>query len=129
MPVSVDHRGKMTYTQSEATRGLQGRHFRRREPVGDASDVVVVGGVVDVGNADVGPIAELCVSSANFGELIDGEAVATIDTDTFAAEYTEMNGADIALLHAEQLAASIEGTKAAEDAAARDEIPTWRLYR
>lgn len=129
MPVSVDHRGKMTYTQSEATRGLQGRHFRRRHPQDDPGDVVVVGGAIDVGNSDVGPIAELCISSANFGELIDGEAVATIDLDTFAAEYAEMNGADIALLHAEQIAASIEGTQAAEEAAARDEIPTWRRYR
>jgi hypothetical protein len=129
MPVSVDHKGRMTITTHEATRGLQGRSFRRRDPQGDPGDVVTVGGAIDVGNADVGPIAELCISSVNFGELIDGEAVATIDVDTFAAEYTELSDADLAVLRADAVAASIEDTKKAEAAAAKGDIPTWRLYR
>lgn len=129
MPVSVDHKGRMTVTTHEATRGLQGRTFRRREPQGDPGDVVVVGGAVDVGNVDVGPVLELCISSVNFGELIDGEAVATIDKDTFAREYTEMDDAGLALIRAEQVTASIQDTQAAVEAAKNDEIPTWRLYK
>lgn len=129
MAVKVDDRGRVTVENGPEVRGLQGRTFRRREPHGDAADVVVVGGAIDVGNADVGPIPELCISSATFGELIDGEAVTTIDLDVFARDYSEMDGAAIALIRAEQVAASIEDTKSAEAAAVAGEVATWRLYR
>ena len=130
MPVAVDHKGKLTITTDPATRGLQGRTFRRRKPLGDGADVIVVNGAIDVGNADVGSVAELVVSSANFGELVDGEdAVTTIGLDEFADIYVELATAEVASIRADQAIASAEDTKKAVADAKADRIPTWRRYR
>lgn len=113
MPVSVDLRGGLTVTPSIETQGLAGRTFRRREPNGDAGDLVVCVGVTDVGG-EAGPLAELVITSATFGAVPDGWDAPTITYDTaqFAAAYTETNAAERAAGALAAVAASKVATKA-----------------
>ena len=108
---------------------IVGRMFRRREPQGDPGDVVQIVGAVNVGNADVGPIVEVCIASASFGAVPtsppwqpgDG-ATTSCDGDAFAAMYTEFTDAERAVLAVEQAAEADEATAAS----AERESP-WRL--
>lgn len=98
---------------------LVGRMFRRRKPKGDAGDVVVLTGAVDVGNRDVGPIVEVCIASATFGAVPtsppwqpgDG-ATTSCDGEAFAAMYTAFTDAERAVLAVEQAAEAEEATTA-----------------
>ena len=108
---------------------LVGRMFRRREPQGDPGDVVQIVGAVDVGNADVGPIVEVCIASATFGAVPtsppwqpgDG-ATTSCDGDAFATLYTELTDAERAVLAVESAAES----QAATAASAKRESPWSR---
>jgi len=113
VPVSVDLRGGLTVTPSAETQGLARRTFRRREPRGDAGDLVVCVGVTDVGG-DGGPLAELVITSATFGAVPDGWDAPTITygMEQFAAAYTETNAAERAAGALAAAAASKVATKA-----------------
>lgn len=115
MPVSVDVRGGLIVTPSPETQGLAGRTFKRREPRGDAGDVVLVVGVTDVGGSG-GPLAELVVTSATFGAVPAGWDAPTItyDMEQFAENYTETNAAELAALALAAAAAGKVATKASE---------------
>lgn len=113
MPVVVDSRGCVTVEDHPATRGLAGRIFVRREPVGDPGDAVTVLGVTLVGSID--PHPELVVASTTFAAIPEGwhSAVDSFDLDAFAELYREAAGAEIAILKVDALAASEKATKAA----------------
>lgn len=122
MPVVVDERGRVVVTEHPATRGLAGRVFMRRESQGDPGDAVTVLGVTLVGSID--PHPELVVSSTTFGAIPEGwtEASETFDFDSFAEEYREVDGAEMAVLKLDALA----GAENAAKAAARRESPWSR---
>lgn len=112
MPVAVDLRGGLTVTPSIET-GLAGRTFRRREPGGDAGDLVLCVGVTDVGG-EAGPLAELVITSATFGAVPDGwdSPTITYDMAQFAEVYTETNAAERAAAALAATAAAKVATKA-----------------
>ena len=103
----------MTVEPHEATRGLAGRVFVRRDPQGDPGDTVTVLGVTLVGSIDQRP--ELVVACTTFGAIPEGWTVATesFDFDSFAHEYREVTGAETAALKVDALATAEAATKAA----------------
>ncbi len=112
----------------EPTFTLAGRMFKRRQPLGDAGDTVTLLGAMNVGNATVGPVIEVVLSSATFGAVPstppwqsgDGSTT-TCDGDAFAALYTELDPAERTVLAIEQAAES----EAASAKSAERESP-WR---
>ncbi len=66
---------------------LMGSRWRRREPAGDAYDLVDVVGVFDMGEMGF----ELCVRTVAF----EGDPVVTADGDSFVEAYTRLDHDDI----------------------------------
>jgi hypothetical protein len=112
MPLVVEG-NREVYRPDIATSGLAGRVFRRRTPANDPGDVVICLGAVDVGG-HAGPIPEIVIASATFGAIPDGWDAATVSygIEQFAADYTEANDSERAVLALEQAAAASEADKA-----------------
>lgn len=114
--IHVDHLGKQTITQPEEIRGLAGRYFARREPVGDAGDLVVAMGLINVGSVGSGAVVELVISSAEFAAIPEGweSPTTSYDFEAFADEYREVDAATIKTMALEQSIAAKAATEALE---------------
>jgi hypothetical protein len=115
MPVVVDSHRRVTVEPHEATRGLTGRIFARRDPQRDPGDTVTVLGVTLVGSVD--PRPELVVACTTFGAIPAGwdAASESFDLDSFAEQYRDITGAETAALKVDALAAAEEATEAAAE--------------
>ena len=114
MPVTVDSLGRVSVEDHPATRGLAGRTYVRRKPVGGCpGDAVVVGGITLVGSID--PQAELVVSSTTYGACPEGWGSSTesYDFQSFAEQYREAEEVEITALKVDALAATEKATKLA----------------
>jgi hypothetical protein len=99
-----------------------GRMFKRREPVGDAGDVVVLTGAVDVGSVATGPVIEVVIAPAEFGAVPtsppweEGDGSSTsLDGDAFASMYRELDSSERAVLAIEQAAEAEAATAASAE--------------
>ncbi len=131
MGVTIDIDGRTTVTYQEPASSPVGRKFYRRNPTGEPSDAVEIVGVFAVGNEDVGVSLELVIRSLTFGAAVDedGRNTTTVDAADFAEEFRPIETDEVSSIHARDVLASIDATTAAEEANARGEVPTWRLYR
>lgn len=114
MAIFTDEFGRNLYRRTPETDGLSGRFFKRREPVGDASDTITVLGASTFGTIDE-PEHRLIVSCAAFGAIPEGwdSAIVTAPLDGFAATYTEMTADERDALAAAEARASARATQTA----------------